>query len=58
MIEPDSVTNLKDAFSECIRLDERVLTTLRGEIRPLKNRNPSPSTAGDHVDFARRHRWR
>ena len=38
MIEPNSVTNLKDAISECIRLDERALTTLRGEIRPLKNR--------------------
>ena len=36
MIEPNSVANLKDAISECIRLDERVLTTLRGEIRPLK----------------------
>ena len=37
MIEPNSVANLKDAISECIRLDERVLTTLRGEIRPLKS---------------------
>ena len=36
MIEPNSVANLKDAIPECIRSDERVLTTLRGEIRPLK----------------------
>ena len=36
MIEPDSVANLKEAISECIRLDECVLTTLRDEIRPLK----------------------
>lgn len=36
MIEPGSVANLKEAIAECIRLDERVLTTLRNEIRPLK----------------------
>lgn len=36
MIEPDSVANLKEAITDCIRLDERILTTLRDEIRPLK----------------------
>jgi hypothetical protein len=36
MIEPDSVANLKEAIADCIRLDERILTTLRDEIRPLK----------------------
>jgi hypothetical protein len=36
MIEPDSVANLKQAIADCIRLDERVLSTLREEIRPLK----------------------
>jgi len=36
MIEPDSVANLKEAIADCLRLDERVLTTLRDEIRPLR----------------------
>src|SRR6185295_8193410 len=31
-----SVANLKEAIAGCIRLDERVLATLRAEIRPLK----------------------
>lgn len=37
MIETDSVANLKAAIEERIRLDERVLTTLREEIWPLKS---------------------
>ncbi len=36
MIEPNSVSSLKDAITDCIRLDESVLTLLREEIRPLK----------------------
>lgn len=36
MIEPDSVANLKEAIADCIRLDRRVLNTLRDEIRSLK----------------------
>jgi hypothetical protein len=36
MLEPDSILNLKEAIADCIRMDERVMTTLRQEIRPLK----------------------
>lgn len=37
MIETDSVANLEAAIAECIRLDERVLTSLREEVWPLKS---------------------
>lgn len=36
MIEPESILNLKEAISDCIRLDHRILSDLRDEIRPLK----------------------
>lgn len=37
MIDPATQAQLKDAISDCIDTDRDVLTTLRDEIRPLKN---------------------
>lgn len=37
MIDPATHDQLKTAISECIGADQRILTSLRDEIRPLKN---------------------